>query len=189
MGSFGYAPLWVSDLPALASPKVIQAPSLASCRSSCPSRQEELWQESETSGRPMKLSTRPECAGALVGPPWAKRENGFVFSETVKGGVSLYYEPHCDYDAESLRGIDSVDIVITPGVNQELLSFPLVSCSPHCSEADALHCFKMPLPDLQKGRFTRPSVTRQDCKRSTCWLLMWQCKRRCGSRMLCMMCR
>ncbi len=49
-----------------------------------------------------------------------------MFSETVQGGVSLYYEPHCDYDAESLRGIGSVDIVITPGVNQELLNFPLV---------------------------------------------------------------
>ena len=67
------------------------------------------------------------CAGALVGPPWAKRENGFVFTETADGGVSLYYEPHCDYDVQSLQGVESVDIVITPGVNQELLSFPLVS--------------------------------------------------------------
>lgn len=65
-------------------------------------------------------------AGALVGPPWAKRENGFLFTETTDGGVSLYYEPHCDYDVQSLQGTDSVDIVITPGVNQELLSFPLV---------------------------------------------------------------
>ena len=67
------------------------------------------------------------CAGALVGPPWAKRENGFLFSETAAGGITLYYEPHCDYDADSLQGVDSVDIVITPGVNQELLSFPLVT--------------------------------------------------------------
>ena len=62
--------------------------------------------------------------GALVGPPWAKRENGFLFSEA--GGISLYYEPHCDYDESSLAGIASVDMVITPVVNQELLSFPLV---------------------------------------------------------------
>ena len=67
-----------------------------------------------------------DCAGALVGPPWAKRENGFLFSETAAGGITLYYEPHCDYDADSLQGVDSVDIVITPGVNQELLNFPLV---------------------------------------------------------------
>ena len=62
-----------------------------------------------------------------MGPPWAKRENGFLFSETAAGGITLYYEPHCDYDADSLQGVDSVDIVITPGVNQELLNFPLVT--------------------------------------------------------------
>ena len=44
-----------------------------------------------------------------------------------RGGITLYYEPHCDYDVNSLQGVDSVDIVITPGVNQELLSFPLVT--------------------------------------------------------------
>ena len=60
----------------------------------------------------------------MVGPPWAKRENGFLFSEA--GGISLYYEPHCDYEESSLAGIDTVDMVITPVVNQELLSFPLV---------------------------------------------------------------
>jgi len=79
-------------------------------------------------------------SGALVGPPWAKRENGFVFSEAVKGGVSLYYEPHCDYDVQSLQGVDSVDVVITPGINQELLSFPLVSHS-LLSPCDPWNCF------------------------------------------------
>lgn len=65
-------------------------------------------------------------AGALVGPPWAKRENGFVFTEQVPDGITLYYEPHCDYDESSLAGVDSADIVITPCVNQELLNYPLV---------------------------------------------------------------
>lgn len=138
--------------------------------------------------RLLKVNTRPACAGALVGPPWAKRENGFVFSETVEGGVSLYYEPHCDYDAESLRGIDSVDIVITPGVNQELLNFPLVTCCPHSSQPHALYSFEMPLPDLQKGSH-KTQLDNQDCKSSTCWLSMWYCKRRFGSRTLCLMCR
>lgn len=35
-------------------------------------------------------------AGALVGPPWSERQNGFVVREA--GGdrpASLYYEPHC----------------------------------------------------------------------------------------------
>ncbi|CAL8463808.1 g3342 [Coccomyxa elongata] len=72
-----------------------------------------------------KLKIRA-TAGALVGPPWAKRENGFVFTEQVPDGISLYYEPHCDYEESSLAGIDSADIIITPCVNQELLSYPLV---------------------------------------------------------------
>ncbi len=61
-----------------------------------------------------------------MGPPWAKRENGFVFREQVPDGITLYYEPHCDYDESSLAGVDSADIVITPCVNQELLNYPLV---------------------------------------------------------------
>ena len=82
-------------------------------------------------------------AGALVGPPWAKRENGFPFTETVEGGISLYYEPHCDYDVESLKGVDSVDVVITPGVNQELLSFPLVSTCAYKFTSCALQSYIM----------------------------------------------
>jgi hypothetical protein len=42
-----------------------------------------------------KLRVRA-TAGALVGPPWSQRQNGFVIEEV--GGerpASLYYEPHC----------------------------------------------------------------------------------------------
>jgi hypothetical protein len=70
------------------------------------------------------------CAGALVGPPWSKRENGFLFTEQADGGVTLYYEPHCDYDESSLDGIGAVDVVITPAVNQELMNYPLVTLCP-----------------------------------------------------------
>jgi hypothetical protein len=35
-------------------------------------------------------------AGALVGPPWSARQNGFVLEEVGVGRpASLYYEPHC----------------------------------------------------------------------------------------------
>ncbi|KAK9795939.1 hypothetical protein WJX73_009032 [Symbiochloris irregularis] len=69
--------------------------------------------------------------GALVGPPWSKRENGFVLRETKggsKGGVSLYYEPHCDYDEASLRdaGAQGVDVVITPASSQLVAGYELV---------------------------------------------------------------
>lgn len=67
-----------------------------------------------------------------MGPPWSKRQLGVVFRETAAGGISLYYEPHADFAAESvqteLRPGD-VDIVVTPVVNQELIAYPLVSAS------------------------------------------------------------
>jgi hypothetical protein len=65
-------------------------------------------------------------AGALVGPPWSKRENGFVVNETVPGGVSLYYEPHADYAAASVAGVGTVDIVVSPPATQSLLGYALV---------------------------------------------------------------
>lgn len=69
----------------------------------------------------------PRCsAGALVGPPWSKRENGFVISETHTQGIKLYYEPHCDYDEEAIARIGKVDAVVTPLNSQVLVTFPLV---------------------------------------------------------------
>ena len=70
-------------------------------------------------------------AGALVGPPWSKRENGFVIRETAPGGVKLYYEPHCDYDEASVARIGKVDVVVTPANSQVLVNFPLVSSDPY----------------------------------------------------------
>lgn len=60
-------------------------------------------------------------AGALVGPPWSKRELGFVLAETSPGGASLYYEPHCDYVPASVAGVGRVDVVVTPPATQSLL--------------------------------------------------------------------
>lgn len=65
-------------------------------------------------------------SGALVGPPWSKRENGFVLSETQADGIKLYYEPHCDYDEAAVAKIGKVDAVVTPANSQVLINFPLV---------------------------------------------------------------
>ena len=35
--------------------------------------------------------------GSLVGPPWAKRQNGYIFSSN-RGKDNLLYEPHGDTD-------------------------------------------------------------------------------------------
>ena len=61
-----------------------------------------------------------------MGPPWSKRELGFVITENVPGGISCYYEPHCDFDAQSVAGVGRVDIVISPPSSQLLLGYPLV---------------------------------------------------------------
>lgn len=62
--------------------------------------------------------------GALVGPPWSKRENGFVISE--KDGISVYYEPHADYNVDSVRKIGTCDVVVSPPCTQSLLGYDLV---------------------------------------------------------------
>lgn len=50
-------------------------------------------------------------AGALVGPPWSKRQNGYVMREGTPQPASLYYEPHCDFDESSVRAVGKVDMV------------------------------------------------------------------------------
>jgi L-ascorbate metabolism protein UlaG (beta-lactamase superfamily) len=69
-------------------------------------------------------------AGPVLGPPWQRPENGYILT-TTKGQQkhSLYYEPHCVYDAGFLRdrGLRA-DVLITPVVRQLLpANFTLVS--------------------------------------------------------------
>lgn len=70
-------------------------------------------------------------SGALVGPPWQRRENGYVVRPVARGEApSLYIEPHVEYDAEELaeltRAHGPVDAVITPISGQTLPGFELV---------------------------------------------------------------
>lgn len=57
--------------------------------------------------------------GALVGPPWSKRQLGLVFREQAQPqsdastkelfkGASLYFEPHCDFDESSVARVGQV---------------------------------------------------------------------------------
>ena len=72
-------------------------------------------------------------AGALVGPPWQTRENGYILrpsdsSTTGKIGPSVYIEPHVEFQEQELKREAPVDVVITPIVGQRLrfLDFDLV---------------------------------------------------------------
>eukprot|EP00887_Chlorella_sp_A99_P007356 scaffold2.g7356.t1 len=86
-------------------------------------------------------------AGALVGPPWSKRELGFVLAETSPGGASLYYEPHCDYVPASVAGVGRVDVVVTPPATQSLLG--------------AYDLVKGATDNLPLLRLLRPKASRQ----------------------------
>ena len=67
-------------------------------------------------------------AGALVGPPWEKRQNAYLLRENCPGGMSVFYEPHCDYNLDSVQKHvkGAVDVVVAPIMNQNLISYPLV---------------------------------------------------------------
>jgi len=79
--------------------------------------------------------------GALLGPPWQAKENGYILrppTSTGKKGPSgkqtsfpsVYYEPHCMFDPQEITTQQlKADYVITPVATQELSvlpSFPLV---------------------------------------------------------------
>jgi hypothetical protein len=90
--------------------------------------------------------------GALVGPPWQRRENGYILTcasrrsscssngttnttttattttstATTKDSISLYIEPHVEFNPLELSTYAPVDIVITPTTGQGLPAFELV---------------------------------------------------------------
>ncbi|KAK9820059.1 hypothetical protein WJX72_005598 [[Myrmecia] bisecta] len=65
-------------------------------------------------------------AGALVGPPWSTRENGYLITETVEHGIRLFYEPHCDVPDSALQSLPPIDVVVTATSSQSLLGYELV---------------------------------------------------------------
>ena len=70
-------------------------------------------------------------SGALVGPPWQTRENGYILrpsqsSTTGKVGPSIYIEPHIEFQEEELKKEAPVDVVITPIVGQRLPILDLI---------------------------------------------------------------
>lgn len=54
--------------------------------------------------------------GALVGPPWQARENGWLLRIRDR---AIYFEPHADVRDEALRGLRA-DIVVSPVKEQSL---------------------------------------------------------------------
>lgn len=58
-------------------------------------------------------------SGALVGPPWQARENGWHL-RVIGGKLSIYTEPHADVTMDALRQVGQADIIISPVREQSL---------------------------------------------------------------------
>lgn len=62
--------------------------------------------------------------GALVGPPWSKRQNAYLITET--DGTTVFYEPHASFDASAVRAVAPVDVAVVPTTSTYASGFPLV---------------------------------------------------------------
>lgn len=84
----------------------------------------------EIAGGKLRLTA---TEGALVGPPWSKRQNGITFREVATSdgqSASLYFEPHCDFTEGSVSKLGKVDVVVSPVqstlMGAETAAYPLV---------------------------------------------------------------
>lgn len=61
--------------------------------------------------------------GALVGPPWQRRENGFLLKLDDGNGnendLAIYYEPHGDVVMTNIAGLKA-DVMVSPVTKQSL---------------------------------------------------------------------
>lgn len=67
--------------------------------------------------------------GALVGPPWQRRENGYILrgsASSASSCPSIYIEPHVEFNRRELSRLGPVDVVISPVSGQALPAFELV---------------------------------------------------------------
>ncbi|KAK9116098.1 hypothetical protein Sjap_015045 [Stephania japonica] len=101
-------------------------------------------QSSEIEGKDGSKVRVRATAGPVLGPPWQRPENGYLVT-SLRGQLTLYYEPHCVYNQKLLQN-EQADIVITPVIKQLLPSFTLVS-----GQEDAVQLAK-----LLKAKFIVP---------------------------------
>ena len=94
------------DMPYICPPGAV--PILTSCGIS-PDRITTIAHGQQLEFTKASKKTRVEIRatqGALLGPPWATKENGYVLRPAATSGTqfpSLYYEPHCMFDEAELR--------------------------------------------------------------------------------------
>lgn len=70
--------------------------------------------------------------GALLGPPWQQKENGYIMRPTERSSKpfkSVYYEPHCMFDEAELSNY-TADVVITPVVSVRIPNYTILGGGP-----------------------------------------------------------
>jgi len=83
-------------------------------------------------------------AGALVGPPWEERQNGYLIRSTSQQ-LTMFYEPHNDWPREVLDSLpNDIDIIVGPVIRASL---PILGDYPLVKGADQA---------LQLVRATKP---------------------------------
>ncbi|KAG7367861.1 beta-lactamase-like protein [Nitzschia inconspicua] len=158
--------------------------------------QQQQQQQQQGAARTSRHHTTPlsirATIGALVGPPWQKRENGYLLTCASSSSsssssdntdttpttttiaknnnsnkrknptVSLYIEPHVEFDPNELSRYAPVDVVITPTTGQTLPGFELVH-----GPKDSVHLidtlqprFVVPMPnaDIDTSGWAAPLV-------------------------------
>jgi hypothetical protein len=103
-------------------------------------------------------------AGALVGPPWSARQNGFVLREAAGEGVarpaSLYYEPHCGGWRWGLHECVSVVVDVRPWLRRGGLCWGMGSLQRPPTVAAESEGAVLPTLLLLKGRPPSPLPMR-----------------------------
>jgi L-ascorbate metabolism protein UlaG (beta-lactamase superfamily) len=90
--------------------------------------------------------------GAVVGA--TKRENGYVLT-FLESGLRLYYEPHGYPDAQHLKDVGSVDVVITPMADIRLMGIaPVIRGQVAAPQVAQLLKPKVMLPTAEDGQVT-----------------------------------
>lgn len=119
--------------------------------------------------------------GALVGPPWQRRENSILATSSDKG---LLYEPHGDYGDEALlrRFAKDVDVLIAPVTTQRLFGiFDLVKGNTVQRAVDLLHVdtvIDLPNGDVDARGLLAPLVSSEEEVVSPTTLLSKKSKKR-----------
>jgi hypothetical protein len=109
------------------------------------------------------------CAGALVGPPWSKRQNAFLITKRREPGddsstVRVYAEPHASHDVQALQSIAPIDVAIFPAASSYVAGMLVIRFYQLCPCSRACVCGRnLILHDVEECVFLPASFVPAHC--------------------------